>query len=265
MMNDQPHSFMNYPQQAHQNQQINEGENINPYQIQQQIQQPDIYNGYVYPPDKMQSIQMGQPLITPSPMQPNQLPMQQYPFVSQQQGEQFQDMLAALHLPSNLPPELFSQLLMTASDSQPQAAADPTTRGSWTQVEDDLLRSAVNQVGPTKWTDISRIVGTRSPKQCRERWANCLQPNLKRAPFEAWEDQIIIRKQSELGNHWAAIAQSLPGRSPGAVKNRWYSSLKLQAELSVQNQQMSNYDYGIMQTPKRDAFDTDGGANLDSK
>jgi hypothetical protein len=69
-------------------------------------------------------------------------------------------------------------------------------------------------------------VPTRTSKQCRERWFDRLAPELKRTPFEPWEDEIISEKQREVGNKWSVIANYLPGRSPGAVKNRWYSGLK---------------------------------------
>lgn len=100
------------------------------------------------------------------------------------------------------------------------------SRGVWTQQEDENLQKAVLQLGIKKWHEIARFVPTRTSKQCRERWFNCLDPNIKRSGFEPWEDQIIIEKQKEIGNKWSAIAKYLPGRSPGAIKNRWYSGLK---------------------------------------
>ncbi|KAH0795333.1 Myb-like DNA-binding domain containing protein [Histomonas meleagridis] len=101
-----------------------------------------------------------------------------------------------------------------------------STRGSWSQQEDELLKSAISQIGIKKWSDVARFVPTRTAKQCRERWFNRLDPSLKHGPFEQWEDQIIIEKQKEVGNRWSIIAQLLPGRSCGAIKNRWYSSLR---------------------------------------
>jgi hypothetical protein len=36
---------------------------------------------------------------------------------------------------------------------------------------------------------------------------------------------VVAEKQGELGNRWALIAQSLPGRSASAVKNPWHAAL----------------------------------------
>jgi hypothetical protein len=123
-----------------------------------------------------------------------------------------------------IPPDLLSMLWHQQAEV-PQSV-DGSIRGSWSQHEDDLLTQAVARIGASKWIDIARFIPTRTPKQCRERWHNRLAPTLRREPFEAWEDQIIIDKQKMLGNRWTLIAQSLVGRSPGAIKNRWYAGLK---------------------------------------
>jgi hypothetical protein len=108
-------------------------------------------------------------------------------------------------------------------DEGPMPAA--VLRGPWTLQEDDSLRVAVSCLGARNWCDIARFVPSRTSKQCRERWLNRLSPSLNHAPFERWEDRLIVDKQKELGNRWATIARLLPGRSPGSVKNRWYSGL----------------------------------------
>ena len=101
-------------------------------------------------------------------------------------------------------------------------------KGTWTQFEDEQLISAVSKFGAKKWIDISKLVPTRTSKQCRERWHHRLDPIIKHEPFEPWEDTIILEKQKEIGNKWSIISQKLPGRSASSVKNRWYSCLKNQ-------------------------------------
>jgi hypothetical protein len=136
---------------------------------------------------------------------------------------------ASSHLPQ-LQPVIAStflhQILRDGYDSPPPPVPELAVRGSWSQQEDDLLVHAVNQIGTARWVDVAKFVPSRTSKQCRERWHNRLSPALKKEPFEPWEDQIILQKQKQLGNRWSAIALSLPGRSPGAVKNRWYAGLK---------------------------------------
>jgi hypothetical protein len=128
--------------------------------------------------------------------------------------------------PSHLAAPVSNDLLTSVPDQPPQKLLDQAVRGTWTHQEDELLTQAVTQLGPTKWMHIAKFVPSRTSKQCRERWYNRLSPSLRRDPFDPWEDQIIIAKQAQLGNRWALIAQSLPGRSPDAVKNRWYAGLR---------------------------------------
>jgi hypothetical protein len=109
-----------------------------------------------------------------------------------------------------------------------QPPTDAITRGPWSATEDEQLLNTVARLGATKWTDIAKFVPTRTSKQCRERWFNCLCPEIKHDPFQPWEDQLIVERQRELGNRWALIARHLPGRSTNAIKNRWYSGLRSQ-------------------------------------
>lgn len=127
-------------------------------------------------------------------------------------------------------PDIMNMISILQQAQQGAKLVDTLNRGSWTQQEDDLLVAAVSQLGIKKWTDIANYVHTRTSKQCRERWHNRLNPEIKHEPFENWEDQLIVEKQKEFGNRWSVIAKYLPGRSTNAIKNRWYSGLKSQRD-----------------------------------
>ena len=99
-------------------------------------------------------------------------------------------------------------------------------KGPWTPEEDEILRWAVMCSRPVMWDDVSKRVRGRSPKQCRERWSYRISPELKKTPFEKWEDDTIIEKRRQIGNKWTLIASSLPGRTSCSVKNRWYTVLR---------------------------------------
>lgn len=91
----------------------------------------------------------------------------------------------------------------------------------WTRAEDDLLAKSVAIHGTKNWTAVSALVPRRNPKQCRERWTTQTNPELIKDDWTKDEDRILLSIQKRLGNSWAKIALSLPGRSSNAVKNRF--------------------------------------------
>lgn len=69
----------------------------------------------------------------------------------------------------------------------------------------------------------------RNGKQCRERWVNFLNPNIRRDPFTIEEDLIILVKRLNIGNKWSEIIKDMEGSTENNVKNRFnmmYKTMK---------------------------------------
>ncbi|OMJ75893.1 hypothetical protein SteCoe_24872 [Stentor coeruleus] len=100
----------------------------------------------------------------------------------------------------------------------------------WKAEEDLQLQELVELLGEKKWVQVAKgleenLLITRTPKQCRDRWANSLnQANSN--PFSDKEIEIILQAQEKFGNKWSKIAKLLPGRSENQVKNFMHATIR---------------------------------------
>eukprot|EP00300_Choanocystis_sp_HF-7_P001308 c11057_g1_i1.p1 GENE.c11057_g1_i1~~c11057_g1_i1.p1 ORF type:complete len:269 (+),score=38.13 c11057_g1_i1:75-809(+) len=102
----------------------------------------------------------------------------------------------------------------------------PISKAYWSAHEDSLLRQLVQACGPKNWSTIAKSFKGRVGKQCRERWRNHLNPQIRKDPFTQEEDNRILELVLAYGTKWTQIATQLPGRTDNSIKNRYYSALK---------------------------------------
>ena len=96
----------------------------------------------------------------------------------------------------------------------------------WTHAEDQMLMNAVKKHGTNNWGIVAQEVAGRTGKQCRERWAGILNPNLAKLPWTDEEDALLKKLHAQYGNKWALIAMQMKGRSTIALRNRWSFHLR---------------------------------------
>ncbi len=68
-------------------------------------------------------------------------------------------------------------------------------KGAWTAEEDALVTRLVSEHGLKKWSLIASHLNGRLGKQCRERWFNHLNPDIKKDNWTPEEDEVSDKYQ----------------------------------------------------------------------
>jgi len=80
-------------------------------------------------------------------------------------------------------------------------------KGPWTKEEDAKVIELVSKYGPKRWSLIAKHLRGRLGKQCRERWHNHLNPDIKKTAWTDSEDKLLFDLNVKMGNKWAEIAK----------------------------------------------------------
>ena len=117
-----------------------------------------------------------------------------------------------------------------------QNILDPNRiKGPWTKEEDLKLIELVKQFGPEKWSNISTYLPGRLGKQCRERWYNHLNPEIRKTGWSKEEEWALFLLHRKYGNSWSTFSEKIPGRTDNTIKNHWNSIMKKNI-VSINNQ-----------------------------
>ncbi|KAI1098547.1 Homeodomain-like protein [Jackrogersella minutella] len=135
----------------------------------------------------------------------------------------------------------------------PQTEEEHQRRGPWSQREDEMLKRLVARQGPLCWVRISSQIGSRSSKQCRERYHQNLKPSLNHSPITPEEGAHIEEMVGRIGKRWAEIARTLDNRSDNAVKNWWNGSMNRRKRLT-RRQNSSVHDHAHSQSPNLSSY-----------
>ena len=124
---------------------------------------------------------------------------------------------------------LFTKFIFFMFEEQKQTSSKPnkysnrraSVKNKFSAEEDARLKEIVSIHGTKNWLKISKLMGTRNPRQCRERWNNYINPVLRNDSWTKEEEAILEEKFKEYGPHWNKIGKFLVNRSDNNIRNRW--------------------------------------------
>jgi pre-mRNA-splicing factor CDC5/CEF1 len=104
--------------------------------------------------------------------------------------------------------------------------------GVWRNTEDEILKAAVSKYGMNQWARISSLLVRKTPKQCKARWYEWLDPTIKKTEWSKEEDEKLLHLAKLLPTQWRTIAQ-IVGRTSTQSLER-YQKLLDEAEAREQ-------------------------------
>lgn len=112
------------------------------------------------------------------------------------------------------------------------------SRKPWTKQEDKQLSDLMHKLYPNqlhdldlelvRWDAISRVIspkGFRKSKDCRKRWANLLDPNLRKGKWLKSEDAELVKAYNLYGPSWQKVSTRISGRTDDQCAKRYIEVL----------------------------------------
>ncbi|KAI8995039.1 pre-mRNA splicing factor component-domain-containing protein [Pilobolus umbonatus] len=92
--------------------------------------------------------------------------------------------------------------------------------GVWKNTEDEILKAAVSKYGKNQWARISSLLVRKTPKQCKARWYEWLDPSIKKTEWSKEEDEKLLHLAKLMPTQWRTIAP-IVGRTPAQCLERY--------------------------------------------
>jgi pre-mRNA-splicing factor CDC5/CEF1 len=96
--------------------------------------------------------------------------------------------------------------------------------GVWKNTEDEILKAAVSKYGMNQWARISSLLVRKTPKQCKARWYEWLDPSIKKTEWSKEEDEKLLHLAKLMPTQWRTIS-SIVGRTATQCLERYQKLL----------------------------------------
>ncbi|PGH02968.1 pre-mRNA-splicing factor cef1 [Helicocarpus griseus UAMH5409] len=96
--------------------------------------------------------------------------------------------------------------------------------GVWTNIEDEIVKVAVSKYGLNQWARVSSLLARKTPKQCKARWAEWLDPAIRKIEWSREEDEKLLHLAKLMPTQWRTIAP-IVGRTATQCLERYQKLL----------------------------------------
>ncbi|PHH53855.1 Pre-mRNA-splicing factor cef-1 [Ceratocystis fimbriata CBS 114723] len=96
--------------------------------------------------------------------------------------------------------------------------------GVWTNIEDEILKAAISKYGLNQWARVSSLLARKTPKQCKARWNEWLDPSIRKTEWSRDEDEKLLHLAKLLPTQWRTIAENV-GRTANQCLERYQKLL----------------------------------------
>jgi pre-mRNA-splicing factor CDC5/CEF1 len=99
-----------------------------------------------------------------------------------------------------------------------------TKTGSWSNVEDEVLKAAISKYGLNQWARCASLIAKKTSKQCKARWNEWLDPSIKKTEWSREDDEKLLTMAKLLPTQWRTIAP-IVGRTATQCLERYQKLL----------------------------------------
>lgn len=92
--------------------------------------------------------------------------------------------------------------------------------GAWTNIEDEILKAAVQKYGTNQWARVSSLLPKKTATQAKSRWVEWLNPLINKTGWTSDQDKRLIELTRLLPNQWRSIG-SIIGRTATQCVERY--------------------------------------------
>ncbi|KAI1324187.1 pre-mRNA splicing factor component-domain-containing protein [Xylariaceae sp. FL0255] len=123
--------------------------------------------------------------------------------------------------------------------------------GVWTNIEDEILKASVSKYGLNQWARVSSLLPRKTPKQCKARWNEWLDPSIKKIEWSKDEDERLLHLAKLMPTQWRTIAP-IVGRTANQCLERYQKLLDEAEQRESTGLGLTGPDGGETQAPTAD-------------